>query len=46
MLFIAAMDGDKESVQESIFTNLAGILPLPRVFIYADDAVVYFKPER
>jgi hypothetical protein len=29
-----------------MFSNLAGISPLQRICIYADDVVLFFKPER
>jgi hypothetical protein len=36
----------KKAVEGDMFSNLAGISPLQRISIYADDVVLFFKPER
>jgi mannosylglycoprotein endo-beta-mannosidase len=50
MLFVAAMEvlsaTIKKAVEGDMFSNLAGISPLQRISIYADDVVLFFKPER
>ncbi|KAM0846063.1 hypothetical protein ACQ4PT_055917 [Festuca glaucescens] len=50
MLFVAAMEVllavIKKAVEGDMFANLAGISPLQRISIYADDVVLFFKPER
>jgi hypothetical protein len=49
MLFVAAMETltaiMKRAVQANLFGNLAGISPLQRISIYADDVVLFVKPE-
>jgi hypothetical protein len=50
MLFVAAMEVlsaiIKKVVEGDMCSDLAGISPLQRVSIYADDVVLFFKPER
>ncbi|KAK1630801.1 hypothetical protein QYE76_005116 [Lolium multiflorum] len=50
MLFVAAMEvlsaTIKKAVEGDMFSNLAGISLLQRISIYADDVVLFFKPER
>jgi hypothetical protein len=50
MLFVAAMEVlsavIKKAVEGGVFSDLAGISPLQRISVYADDVVIFFKPER
>jgi hypothetical protein len=50
MMFVAAMEVMsaiiKKAVEGDMFSNLASISPLQRISIYADDVVLFFKPER
>jgi hypothetical protein len=49
MLFIAGMAvltaAISKAVQDQIFLRLVGISPLQRISLYADDIVVFIKPE-
>jgi hypothetical protein len=50
MLFVVAMEVlsavIKKAVEGDMFSNLAGISPLQRISIYADDVVLFFRQER
>jgi hypothetical protein len=50
MLFVAAMESlfamITKASENGLFGNLAAILPLQRISIYADDVVIFLKPER
>jgi hypothetical protein len=49
MLFVAAMEVLSAIIKKAvvdIFSSLASISPLQRISIYADDVVLFFKPER
>ncbi|KAM0891589.1 hypothetical protein ACQ4PT_026301 [Festuca glaucescens] len=49
MLFVAAMETLSamimKATEEGIFGNLASISPLQRISVYADDVVIFLKPE-
>jgi hypothetical protein len=49
MLFVARMEVltavISKAVLDQIFLRLAGISPLQRIYLYADDIVVFIKPE-
>jgi hypothetical protein len=49
MLFVAAMETSsvmiKKVVQDNPFGSLASISPLQRIFVYADDVVLFLQPE-
>ncbi|KAM0853896.1 hypothetical protein ACQ4PT_050778 [Festuca glaucescens] len=49
MLFVAAMETLStmvtKAVEEGLFGNLASISPLQRISVYADDVVMFLKPE-
>jgi hypothetical protein len=49
MLFVAAMETPtaimKRAVQANLFGNLTALSPLQRISIYADDVVLFVKPE-
>jgi hypothetical protein len=34
-----------KAVEQNLYQNLAGVSPLQRVSIYADDVVMFLKPE-
>jgi hypothetical protein len=49
MLFVAAMESLSamitKAAESGIFGNLAAISPLQRILVYADDVVIFLKPE-
>jgi hypothetical protein len=49
MLFVAAMESlsamISKATENGLFGNLAAISPLQRISVYADDVVIFLKPE-
>jgi hypothetical protein len=49
LLFVAGMEVITglvaKAVEESLYQNLAGILALQRISVYADDVVLFLKPD-